>query len=174
MTGVQTCALPISLSVLKVTGRMLTMNGHTVATATNGSIGLKMMKAAYVTQEYDLVLTDIQMPVMDGIEATRRYREFEEGEIDIENNNRIVREKSDSSVDSNSRIDDLFSYYNVANYTNNTNKIDQNRLIIIGMSANSDSLTEQEALDCGMDYFLSKPFAYKQLLPIFEHLHRND
>ena len=36
-----------SISILKVTSRLLKMNGHTVETASNGSIGLDMLKAGY-------------------------------------------------------------------------------------------------------------------------------
>jgi response regulator of citrate/malate metabolism len=35
------------------------------------------------------------------------------------------------------------------------------RLIIIGMSANSDAETVEEALKAGMDGFIAKPFNYK-------------
>lgn len=35
-----------SLSVLKVTSRLLQINGHTVVTAKNGAIGLDMLKAS--------------------------------------------------------------------------------------------------------------------------------
>lgn len=66
-----------SLSVLKVTSRLLIINGHTVTTAPNGAAGLQTLIDNYDGKGFDMVLTDLQMPVMDGIEATRRYREFE-------------------------------------------------------------------------------------------------
>lgn len=203
-----------SQSILKVTVRMLKMNGHTIATATNGSLGLKMMKGAYAAQEYDIVLTDIQMPVMDGIEATRRYREYEDNEIRAEEIGNVISpgcskrarngtERSSLTTtitvgnDSNTDVLHLRSSFlnrirngvsisktvdgnNSCNSYNrnddivsNNKKNFRNRLIIIGMSANSDSLTEQEALDCGMDYFLSKPFAYNDLLPIIQRIQKN-
>ena len=53
------------------------MNGHIVDTASNGLLGLEKLKKNFGENVYDMVLTDLQMPVMDGMEATDRYRKFE-------------------------------------------------------------------------------------------------
>ena len=126
-----------SISILKVTSRLLKMSGHEVETAANGFIGLKILQDAFVSQKFDMVLSDLQMPVMDGIEATRRYREYEEEEM--------RRESRDDALNRTS---------------------ERKRLLIVGMSANSDDQSKQQALDSGMDYFIPKPFSYQDLRPI--------
>ena len=157
-----------SLSVLKVTSRLLKMSGHTVTTAPNGSIGLKMLKHAFYTKDFDIVITDIQMPVMDGMEATRRYRDFEGEEMEREM--KSITSSREGSCDTSRKYENSCTDGNDGD-GEKLSKMKRSKKIIIGMSANSDSLTKQGALDCGMDYFVSKPFAYKDLLPIFKQIH---
>ncbi|MGB7116097.1 MAG: response regulator [Anaerolineales bacterium] len=49
-------------------GRDLEQQGHTVCFAENGRQALEMMRS----QPFDIILLDIQMPEMDGLEATRQ------------------------------------------------------------------------------------------------------
>ena len=86
------------------------MSGHYVDTAENGEDALQKM----LSESYDAVVMDLQMPIMGGLEACRRLREyeskFEEDKEDSKSgrpNNRLAVIGVSASVDGDVRMEAL-------------------------------------------------------------------
>ena len=199
-----------SLSILKVVAQMLRSKGHHVDTATNGSLGLDRLILGHAQNEFDVCLCDLQMPVMDGIECTRRYREYEKHHAPRKSSQLIVYEgethpqgltpPNKTPVSATPRVSithneglDLekgFGYF--AGYETTpqggegreggeggdrrvslqsaTTKppVANARLPIIGMSANNDDVSQDSALQAGMNLFIAKPFTIRDLERVLE------
>uniref|UniRef100_A0A5B6ZIH2 histidine kinase n=1 Tax=Davidia involucrata TaxID=16924 RepID=A0A5B6ZIH2_DAVIN len=119
---------------LRVAAGALKKYGADVVCADSGKKAISLLKPPH---QFDACFMDIQMPEMDGFEATRRIRDMEQNI-----NNRI--QHGELSVE---------SYKNVSNW----------HMPILAMTADVIQATHEECLRCGMDGYVSKPFEAEQL-----------
>ncbi|TFK70397.1 hypothetical protein BDN72DRAFT_766552 [Pluteus cervinus] len=110
--------------------KRLRLNGHTVVTSTNGQEGLDTMVS---DRTFDVVLMDIQMPILDGFKATQQIREVE----------RDVPIPPDLE--------------------GQTPQKPNPRIPIFAVSASLKERQRQELLDYGMDGWVLKPIDFKRL-----------
>jgi CheY-like chemotaxis protein len=135
-----------STLIQKGTSRALQKAGHKVEVAQHGAQCLKVLKASQLAPDtcqygFDLILMDLQMPVMDGFEATRRIRALERD---------AVLPERDSSDD----YDDPRRPH----------------IIIIGVTANTEGEAKADCIGSGMDGFIEKPLKIADVQKYFTKL----
>jgi len=144
---------------MKLAGLSLANGGvKSVDYAANGQVALSMMKQG----NYDVVVIDMHMPVMDGFEAARLYREYESLMFSGGVSKRSFSVISDDS-------DDAMNY----SVSPHTTVIPEggaersnvySRQLIIGMSQDCNESIRRRALLNGADHFLPKPFTVQKLV----------
>ena len=137
--------------------RLLEKKGYRVTVAENGEKAL----AQFVPDKYDCVLMDVQMPVMDGVEATRRIRAAE----DRSQMSEIGAWRSDprrqSSEDKSDTLDSALPTSDVGLQTSG-------RIPIIALTAYAMAGDREKFLQAGMDAYIAKPVERNELLAVLE------
>jgi CheY-like chemotaxis protein len=86
-----------SITIILIVTKLLEKKGHIVESEKNGFAGLNRLKEVFNTKnDFDLVLLDVQMPVLDGFECVSRYRAFEMEQIKNLNNVALNKSKTDT------------------------------------------------------------------------------
>ncbi|MBA0690607.1 hypothetical protein Goari_008272, partial [Gossypium aridum] len=129
-----------------VTRSMMKQLGHTIDVVSNGVEAVRAIQY----HSYDLVLMDVCMPVMDGLQTTRLIRSFEEtGNWD---------EAAKAGIEKPSPSSDSLQ----------PDCTPPRRIPIIAMTANALSESADECSANGMDSFISKPVTFQKLKECLE------
>ncbi|KAG6651342.1 hypothetical protein CIPAW_06G103900 [Carya illinoinensis] len=119
---------------LKVAAGALKKYGADVVCADSGKKAISLLQPPH---HFDACFMDIQMPEMDGFEATRTIRE-----VECSINNLI--QSGEVSVE---------AYDNISKW----------HVPILAMTADVIQATHEKSIRCGMDGYVSKPFEAQQL-----------
>jgi CheY-like chemotaxis protein/HPt (histidine-containing phosphotransfer) domain-containing protein len=118
--------------------------GYQADLAEDGQKALEACKR----KQYDLILMDIQMPVIDGYEATKAIRDLEKS---------LVTGHSSKGKDS---TNDKWQMTNDGSTAT--------RVPIIAMTAHALKGAREKCLEAGMDDYIAKPLSRKKLLAMVE------
>jgi CheY-like chemotaxis protein len=168
-------------SIRKTTKKLLEKSGFNVVISENGAEAVKKMNEG----QFDVVLMDLQMPVMDGIEAMKAIRKKERQQYQMQEQQLA----SVSTLSPTSSIHSVGSPNDVSNGATNTvgdeagTKNDFNsasfnaaltgpkkQTFIIALSAFSDEVTLAETYQAGADAFIAKPFNLGQFKETLQSL----
>jgi len=143
----------------QVAQEILESVGLNVTLANDGLEAVEAVKK----NKYDAILMDIQMPVMDGYEATRRIRKWEGGKEKSEVGKReeeVGIEKSESGMRNKIRENsDLKS--EIRNHKSEIKSVP-----IIAMTAHAMAGDEEKSMQAGMNGHVTKPIDPDQLLDL--------
>ncbi len=128
----------------KLAVRMVERLGYQADVVENGSQAIEALRRT----SYAAILMDCQMPGMDGYEATRRIREWEE---------------SHRSLVSGQSLQELPTSPDSLPMTNDESPMTRHHIPIIAVTANAMQGDRERCLAAGMDDYLAKPVKSQEL-----------
>ncbi|MED6203636.1 hypothetical protein PIB30_001334 [Stylosanthes scabra] len=130
---------------IMVTQSMMKQLGHSIDVVNNGAEAVRAVQQC----SYDLVLMDVCMPIMNGLQATKLIRSFEEsGKWDAARK--------------------ALMELNLADLDYECSGPSKKRIPIVAMTANALSESAEECFANGMDSFVSKPVTFQKLKECLE------
>jgi CheY-like chemotaxis protein len=137
-----------SVLLCKMMKKLLQRAGHSAETAHDGAVALGMIEASVQRdgRPYDAIIMDINMPVLDGLDATRRLRELEAAAA--------------ASVAAAAAVG------NAGSGTDGPVHVPYSRRqLVIAVTSNADEFAA--AYQAGMNAFLNKPMGLESFMDTF-------
>jgi CheY-like chemotaxis protein/HPt (histidine-containing phosphotransfer) domain-containing protein len=134
----------------KLAVKILEKRGHSVVIASNGKEAIEELER----EHFDLILMDVQMPEMDGLEATREIRKFETG-------NSPALPLAGKKLEPG----DMQQQSSIINRQSSIHRVP-----IVAMTAHAMKGDRERCLAAGMDDYVSKPINAEELFTVIEKL----
>ena len=177
--------------------KLLETRGHRVTLASNGKEAVEAFKKG----DFDLILMDIQMPEMDGFEATREIRKMEDRNQKTEDRGQKKKDRGQKTEDRSQKTEEKGQRsedrsqkpedgkqeepLRVASYElrvkdekpestepETRNPQRATRIPIIAMTAHAMMGDREKCIDAGMDDYVSKPINPEVLFSVINKIAR--
>ena len=150
--------------------KQLLKHGYDVQVANNGQEALDFLTNPIQTLQIDCILMDVEMPIMDGLTAARKIREWERrgGATSNDADGGSIKPRPQLSRARGSSCNSNKSNWSFNNTEDGNTSY--SRLPIIAISANARPEQTNDAIVAGMDDTIAKPFRIADLIPRIDHL----